>query len=166
MKPIILIGMAGAGKTTAGKFIAQRINMDFYDVDNLIEKSENKSINEIFKQNGEKYFRKIEAEIIQTLPESNCVISIGGGAFENPQTREYLLKNGIVIYLEANTQTIYERVKNQTHRPLLSDNPQEKITKLLNVREKNYKLAHFTVVTDNKTIEQIAVEILRCVNLK
>jgi len=166
MKPIILIGMPGAGKSTAGRLIAEKTGMNFYDTDNIIEKSENKSVNEIFEQNGEKYFRKIEAEIIQKLPKSDCVISIGGGAFETPQTRELLLKNSLVIYLEADPEIIYERIKNQTHRPLLLKNPQKKISELLKKREKNYKLAHLTVMTDNKTTEQVAKEILRCANLK
>ena len=166
MKSIVLTGMSGAGKTTVGKLIAQKTGLEYTDTDLVIEKSEQKTINEIFKQYGETYFRELEHKIIKKISLTNSVISLGGGAFENSDTRKYLLDNTIVVYLETSAQQLLKRIENQNDRPLLVDNPSEKIKQLLNIREKNYKLANICVVTDNKTVEKITEEILKCVNLK
>jgi shikimate kinase len=125
-------------------------------------------IAEIFKTKGEKYFRKIEADIIRNIPSDNTVVSLGGGAFENSDTRDFLLSgNNTVIYLKTSAQKIYERIKNDTTRPLLTDNMNiETIQNMLNIREKNYKLAHFTIITDNKHIEDVVRDIVKCASLK
>lgn len=166
MKSVVLVGMSGVGKSAAAKYIAERLNLPFFDSDEIIENTENKTISEIFAQNNEGYFRTLEAKTILSLPVENCIISIGGGAFENEQSRNFLLQNMVVIYLCADEKTIFNRVKNTNSRPLLQSDTYENITRLIQIREKNYKLAHFTVVTDNKTVEQTADDILKCVNLK
>ena len=117
-----------------------------------------------FSNKGEEYFRKIEKETIRNIftpkPE-NLVISLGGGALENPETREFLLDNSTVIYLKTSPKIIYERIKNNTSRPLLCDNMSvEKITEILEKREANYQSATITITTDNKTPNQIAEEII------
>lgn len=159
---IVLTGMPGSGKTTVGKLLAEKIGADFFDVDFLIEKSQKMCITEIFKTKGEKYFRQIEADIIRNIPSDNTVVSLGGGAFENSDTRDFLLSgNNTVIYLKTSAQKIYERIKNDTTRPLLTDNMNiETIQNMLNIREKNYKLAHYTVLTDNRSADEIVNEIL------
>ena len=165
MKTIILTGMPGSGKTSVGKLLAQVLNMEFIDSDFEIEKSENLTISQIFELKGEKYFRNIEHEIIKQIFKSqNQILSIGGGAFENPQTQEFLLNNANVIYLQASPEIIYQRTRSDNTRPLLKDNNSDKIKKLLQNREKNYKLARFTVLTDNKDVETIVREICKCVN--
>jgi len=168
MKTIVLTGMSGSGKSTIGQFLSQKTGMKFVDIDEKIILNEKKSINEIFAQNGENYFREIEAKTIKNIfnPE-NLVISLGGGAFENEKTRNFLLKNSVVIYLKTSPETVLDRLKNANDRPLLNNNMNfERIEKLLNFRKNNYELAHFTVITDNKNVEEIAGEILRCANLK
>ena len=159
---IVLVGMPGAGKTTVGKLLAEKIGADFFDVDSLIENLQEMCIAEIFKTKGEKYFRKIESDIIRNIPSDNTVVSIGGGAFENSDTRDFLLSgNNTVIYLKTSAQKIYERIKNDTTRPLLANNMSiETIQNMLNIREKNYKLAHSTVLTDNRSADEIVNEIL------
>ena len=159
---IMLVGMPGAGKTTVGKLLAEKIGADFFDVDSLIENLQEMCIAEIFKTKGEKYFRKIESDIIRNIPSDNTVVSIGGGAFENSDTRDFLLSgNNTVIYLKTSAQKIYERIKNDTTRPLLANNMSiETIQNMLNIREKNYKLAHSTVLTDNRSADEIVNEIL------
>lgn len=168
MKTIVLTGMSGSGKSTVGKFLSEKTGTFFFDIDEQIVLNEKKSINEIFAKNGENYFREIEAKTIKNIfnPE-NLIISLGGGAFESEQIRNFLLANSLVIYLKTSPETIWNRLKNTNDRPLLNNNMNsESIEKLLNSRKNNYELAHFTVITDNKNIEEIASEILRCANLK
>ena len=158
---IVLIGMPGSGKTMVGELLAKKMNYNFVDVDSLIEKSQHLSINEIFASKGEAYFRKVEADIIKNIEGDNKIISLGGGAFENKETRELLLSTCKVIYLTASAAVIYERIKSDKTRPLLNNNKSiETIQNMLNIREKNYKLAHYTVLTDNKSGDEIVNEIL------
>ena len=164
MKTIILTGMMGAGKTTIAHILGEKLNIKSIDIDTLIEQNEGEKISEIFSNKGEEYFRKIEKETIRNIftpdPE-NLVISLGGGALENPETWDFLLDNSTVIYLKTSPKINYERIKNNTSRPLLCDNMSvEKITEILEKREANYQSATITITTDNKTPNQIAEEII------
>ena len=168
MKTIVLTGMMGTGKTSIGNMLAQQILCEFIDLDEQIENSENLSVSEIFEKFGEKYFRDKEAKTIKEVfaPE-NMVISLGGGTFENPEIREFLLNNAEVVYLETSAQTIFDRIKNNSSRPLLKDRMNiETINQILNSRKENYKLATYSIITDNKTIEDVVLEIIKCVGLK
>ena len=168
MKTIVLTGMSGSGKSVLGKFLSQKLKLDFVDIDEKIVCNEKKSINDIFAQNGERYFRDLEVQTIKNVfaPE-DMLISLGGGAFENENIRNFLLQNSTVIYLKTSSANILDRLKNATDRPLLNNNMNiERIEKLLNSRKNNYGLAHFTVITDNKNVEQIGSEILKCAGLK
>lgn len=162
MKSITIIGMMGSGKTTIGKLLGQQLNIESADIDSIIETHSGKSISEIFSVNGEKYFRNIEKETIKKIFKSeNKIISTGGGAFEDKDTRDLLLKNSTVIYLKSTPATIFERIKNNTQRPLLKNNmTAAKITEILDKRQSNYELAHLTIVTDNKKPNEIIKEIL------
>ena len=161
MKTIVLTGMMGAGKTTLAEVLAQKLNIKYIDIDTLIESNEGKKIADIFTQNGETYFRKIEKETIkQITTPTDLVISLGGGALENKDTRDLLLTQTTVIYLKTSPEIIFERIKNNTSRPLLCGNMSvEKIKEILEKREVNYQSATLTITTDNKTPEQIADEI-------
>lgn len=161
MKTITLIGMMGSGKTTLGKLLAKRMDLQSLDIDFLIEQKEKKTISEIFSTMGEPYFRNLEKRIIQNnfVPE-NLVISTGGGAFETKESREFLINNSTVIYLKTSPDIILQRIKNDTTRPLLSGNvTKEKIQNLINLRQKNYEIAHYIITTDNKKPEEILEEI-------
>jgi shikimate kinase len=164
MKTIILTGMMGAGKSTIAKILAEKLNIKSIDIDSLIEQNEGEKISEIFSNKGEEYFRKIEKETIENIFTSkveNLVISLGGGAFENNETREILLKKANVIYLQTSPEIIFERIKSNTERPLLCGNMSiEKISEILEKREKNYQTATYKITTDNKTPDQIAEEII------
>ena len=124
MRKITLIGMMGSGKTTIGKILSEQTGISAIDLDNFIENKENKSISEIFKTKGEQYFRTVEAITIKELTQttSSQILSLGGGAFENEQTRELLLKNSTVIYLETTPEEIFKRIKKTNNRPLLKNN--------------------------------------------
>lgn len=161
MKTIVLTGMMGSGKTTVGKFLADKLNFEFIDIDKFIEEKENLTISDIFKFKGESYFRQLEKETIQTVfNPRNQVISLGGGAFENRETRDFLLKNSCIIYLKTSPENIFQRIKNNNERPLLCDNMSvEKITEIISKRKTNYETAPNIIITDNKTPDEIIKEI-------
>lgn len=165
MKTIVLTGMSGSGKSTVGKFLSEKLKINYADIDEQIIRNEKKSINEIFAQNGEKYFRELEKNtVIDVFQPENMVVSLGGGAFENKDTRNFLLKNSVVIYLKTSANAMYQRLKISTDRPLLNNNMSvEHIESLLNLRKINYELAHFSVSTDNRNIEEIGSEIIKYV---
>jgi shikimate kinase len=162
MKTIILTGMMGAGKTTIAKVLAEKLNIKSIDIDSLIEQNEGEKISEIFSKKGEKHFRELEKNtILNTFFSEDLVISLGGGALENKETRELLLNNSNVIYLQTSPEVIFERIKSNTERPLLCGNMSvEKISEILEKRIENYQSATYTITTDNKTPDQIAEEII------
>jgi len=137
---IALTGFMGSGKSSVGKELAKKLGFKFVDTDDMIEKTAGVSINEIFARHGEKYFREIEAKIIKDISKENSlVIATGGGAVLNPENIKNLRVNGVVVYLSVTPEQVYERVKNETHRPLLKcANPLAEIKKLLD----NRKTAH------------------------
>ncbi|CCY62532.1 shikimate kinase [Clostridium sp. CAG:967] len=166
-KNIILIGMMGSGKTTIGAALSEKLSdFQYIDIDNEIEKGTQKKISEIFLQHGEPYFRMLETDKIKKFcTGEKRIISAGGGAFENEENRKIMLNNGNVIYLKASPEEIYNRIKNEVHRPLLKKNFSiEKIEFIMKNREKNYKKAHFTINTTAKTPQVIVEEILGVIN--
>ena len=169
MRKITLIGMMGSGKTTIGKILSEQTGISAIDLDNFIENKENKSISEIFKTKGEQYFRTVEAITIKELTQttSSQILSLGGGTFENEQTRELLLKNSTVIYLETTPEEIFKRIQKTNNRPLLKNNMTiEKIFVIMTKRKNSYNLAHHKILTDGKTPSKIAEEILGALEWK
>lgn len=162
-KNIILIGMMGAGKSTAGHLLDEKLHdFQYIDIDREIEKSVQKNITEIFEQHGEAYFRQIEHETVKKYSNyHNQVISTGGGVVENPENLELLRKNGVIFYLNAAPEELYERVKKTNDRPLLKhENPKHRLKELVLKREPFYKLADFEINTEKKDLLQIVEEIL------
>lgn len=160
---IILIGMMGCGKTTIAKGLAEKLpELKFVDIDEEIEKSTQKSIPEIFLKHGEPFFRMLEQEKIKNFCKfDNQIISLGGGAFENEDNRNLALKSGHVIYLKASADEIFNRIKKETHRPLLKNNFSiEKISSLIELRKHNYEKARYTIDTTGKTPYNIVNEII------
>lgn len=164
---IVLIGMMGCGKTTVAKELAKLPeNFKYIDIDEEIEKSTQKKISEIFLRHGEPFFRMLETDKIKLIcKNNNQIISAGGGAFEREENRKILSENNLVIYLKASPEEIYNRIKNETHRPLLKKNfSVEKIASILEKREINYSKAHKTIDTNGKTPYNIAQEIIGVLN--
>ena len=159
---LVLTGMMGCGKTTVGKFLAKVLKFNFVDLDLEIEKSENRTITQIFNDNGEQYFRFLEKEKIQDYINcKNTVLSLGGGTFEDEETQKLLKKHGVVIYLKATPSTLLKRTKGTIHRPLLHTNfSLETISFILNKREKNYEKAHHIIDVNNKTRKEVVKKIL------
>lgn len=164
---IVLTGLMGSGKTTVGNLLANElIDYEFVDTDEVIVDTMNMSINTIFEKYGEEKFRQIEKNVIANLiQEEKNIISLGGGAFEDTETREHLLKNSIVFYLKATVDTLYERIKNDNSRPLLlTESPKQKLEKLLEIREPHYNEAHIIIDTDLLSPYNIVKEIQRRLN--
>lgn len=157
----------GSGKTTTAKELSKILTeFKLVDIDDEIEKSSGKKISEIFLKYGEAHFRELETnKIKQFIQNDHQIISAGGGAFENPDNRRRLLDNSIVFFLKASPHTIYDRIKAESHRPLLKKNFSiEKIANILSLREKNYQKANYTIETDKKTPQDIAKEIAGVIN--
>ena len=163
---IVLIGLMGSGKTTLGKLLSLKLEMDFIDTDVLIEKEAKKTINEIFEMYGETLFRKLETKTIKTVSKySDKVISTGGGAVENPKNMENLKKNSVLFYLYAPANELYDRVKNDKHRPLLkTHNPVATLKHLLKKREQFYNQADFVINTVDRPSNEIIDEIIENYN--
>jgi shikimate kinase len=160
---IILIGFMGVGKSAVGRLLAKELKMSFLDTDELIEKTEGRTITEIFKTEGEEYFRNLETEVLETLQDyDNFVLSTGGGMVLREENVSLLKAMGPLILLWAPPEVVWERVKNETHRPLLNvPDPQAEIKKILEFRTPIYeKVADFKVDTSNKSEERVAQEIL------
>lgn len=129
----------GSGKSTVGKLLADKTSRDFVDVDKLIEEREKMKIKDIFEKKGELYFRELEKKYLQELLNTqNLVVSTGGGLGADAENMNQMKKNGIVIWLDLNLNTILERIKNDENRPLLNQ-PLDKIKKLFDERKKSVR---------------------------
>lgn len=162
---IILIGFMGVGKTTIGKIIAKKLKLNFVDMDNYIEKREGKSISKIFEEYGEQHFRELESESLKDLIKSdNIVISTGGGIITTKENSDILKKEKIVIFLDANTQTILNNLSKEIDkRPLLSNskNVENTISNLLNQRYEKYNsICDIKIDINEKNIEEVVSQIL------
>lgn len=165
-KNIVLIGLMGSGKTTLGKALAEKSGMEFVDTDALIIQRAGKPISEIFAEDGEGVFRDYETEVIKEISQKrNAVISTGGGAVLRDENVENLKFSGILFFLKATPEALYERVKNDTARPLLrGDDPVNILRSILAARAMFYEQADYTINTEEFTIEQECNEILRLYN--
>ena len=165
---IILVGMPASGKTTIGRLLSEQLpDYTLVDTDGFIEKTQGMSITEIFKKYSEDYFRKLEHDTIQILCQGKGkkIISIGGGAFENPDNRAALLKFGKVFYLKSDLDVLYYRISKDSTRPLLqNENPKAVLSTLLSKREENYQKAHYTIDTNDLVQEEIVRFILDAAN--
>lgn len=160
---IVLIGMMGAGKTYIGAKLAKLLaHFKYVDTDKKIEEDTGLTISEIFEKYSEKYFRELEAEVIKEVSQDkNQIISIGGGAFQNPENIIALKKTGLVFYLRAHSKELFKRIENETHRPLLNEDfSVDTIKNLLKKREKNYLKANFVIDTEQKQAYTILNDIL------
>tara|TARA_Y100000590_G_C15194357_1_gene816192 strand:+ start:81 stop:563 length:483 start_codon:yes stop_codon:yes gene_type:complete len=154
--------MMAIGKTTVGKIVAEKQDMNFIDTDANIEKKCSMKISEIFKKKGEKFFRiEEEKEVIESMREKNCVIALGGGAFINKNVRKVILKDAISIWLDINLKTLNKRTRWNKKRPLLNKKNNKKIiNKLYSERKHIYKLANHRINCDELDKKNIAKKII------
>lgn len=164
MNNVILIGYMGCGKTSLGKKLSYKERIALLDTDKMIEQKQGMTVAEIFDQKGEGAFRMMETECLEEIMgySERYVISVGGGLPIKEENRELLKKLGTVIYLRAEPDTIYERLKNDTSRPLLrGENPRGKIEAMIKQRGSVYELAaDYIIDVDAKGYETIIGEIL------
>jgi len=167
---IFLTGFMTSGKSTIGKILANVLGYDFFDMDREIENRTGKRITEIFEEEGEKYFRRLETAMLFELSrKENSVVALGGGTLTNEENLKLCKKSGIVIYLKVSPETLFQRLKRKTDRPLFRDlvlqgNSEEeillKIKKMLNEREKFYKEADIIFETENKHVGKSVDELV------
>ena len=165
-----IIGMMGAGKSKLGYIVSKILNVNFYDIDDLIEKELNTSIKELFKSHGEAYFRRVEEAKIKIVinnaisKNEKAIISIGGGAFDNEFSRELLLKNTKVIWLNVPTDILIKRVGDGSKRPMIKGNIEKSITEILSKRIKYYTLSHHQLNAYNLTQKQITKKMIQFIS--
>ena len=159
---IALIGFMGTGKSTVGRLVAEALNFRFVDTDEYIEEQTGKHIAEIFAQSGEAGFRELEHHFLHELAGwTRTVISTGGGLAAQPGNLAELKTFALVVCLWATPETIWERVRHQTHRPLLQTvDPQARIRELLAQRDPFYREADLLIRSDQRAAKQVAQQII------
>jgi shikimate kinase len=156
-KTIFLIGMMGSGKSTIGAHLAELLVLPFVDTDVAIQTAEDRSVQQIFEQEGEGYFREKEQQLLQQLPQQPGVVACGGGLPYFFNNMELLIAKGTVIYLEASPALLYDRIKGDNQRPKLQDFAA--FVQLLTDREVIYNKAHFKIDA-KQSVEEIIAEVL------
>ena len=159
---IALIGFMGTGKTSVGRLVADQLHFEYLDTDELIQTATGKTISDIFKNEGEKKFRELEEKIVEEISaRTKTVIATGGGLPVNPKNLASLKTHALVVSLWSSPEKIWERVRHQSHRPLLHDeNPQAKIRELLAAREPFYKQADVLLNTDVRSVREVAHQVV------
>ena len=162
-KTVVLVGMMGSGKTAVGKALAAEMQVAFKDSDQEISLAANRSIAEIFERDGEPFFRSVEAKVLERLLQGPpCVLSTGGGAFMFGNNRALISKLGISVFLSANLELLWERVRSKDTRPLLkTENPKATLSRIFEGRKDQYALADLTVQTQpNYSIAHTAEHVI------
>lgn len=159
---LALIGFMGTGKSSVGRFCAAQLRFEFVDTDDLIERRAGKSITQIFAEQGESAFREIERELVAEMKDwRRRVIATGGGLGAEEANLTSLKQHALVVCLWATPGEIWERVRDQTHRPLLKDpDPQERIRALLELRTPFYRTADVLVNTGSRSAREVVQQVL------
>lgn len=164
-RPLVLVGMMGAGKTTVGRRLANQLSRSFLDSDDEIEKAAQMSIPEIFEQRGEPEFRAGEARVIaRVLRDRDIVLATGGGAFVSAETRGLVKAGAISVWLKADFDLLFARVSRRSNRPLLKTaNPRATLQKLIDDRYPIYAEADVTVVSRDVPQDVVAADLIEAV---
>ena len=159
---LALIGFMGTGKTSVGRLIADQLHFDYLDTDELIQTHTGRTIADIFKTDGEPAFRALEKKVVGELAShKKTVIATGGGLPTDATNLASLKTHALVVCLWASPEKIWERVRNQGHRPLLQDpDPQKKIRELLAAREPFYRQADVLLNTELRSVREVAQQIV------
>ncbi len=157
-KHIYIVGFMGSGKSTIGPVLASKMDRPFYDLDDLIEEEQDRTISEIFESQGEEHFRKLESDtLLRNQPSEPCVMALGGGTFVSDINRDYISEQGVSVWLKIPLGLARGRCRDSQHRPLARD--PEPWESLFRRREKIYQLADIQVKVEDKSPQQICSEI-------
>ena len=164
-RPLVLVGMMGAGKTTVGRRLAARLGRHFVDSDEEVEKAAGMSIEDIFASRGEADFRAGEVRVIaRLLKDNDLVLGTGGGAFINAETRALVKTSAISVWIKADFELLFQRVQRRSNRPLLKTaNPRQTLQDLIDKRYPVYAEADVTVVSKDVPQDQVASEVIEAV---
>ncbi len=166
MRPVVLVGMMGVGKSTVGRRLAAMLKREFVDADDAIVAAAQRSIPEIFEQFGEAYFRDGERRVIARLIEEGYgVVATGGGAFVDPATRALILERGIAVWIDCDVATLVQRTGRRDTRPLLKNgNPAEILARLAEQRRPFYAQAPIHVMSENGPHDATARRIIEAID--
>ncbi len=158
---IVFLGMMGSGKTSIGSLISKKLKLDFYDVDQYIEKKLNTKISKIFQDKGEKFFRDFEEKItLEILKNKNIVVALGGGAFLNKKIRNEVLRNHNSFWLKLDTVTLLKRIKNNPKRPIAYNSTNSELVNLIKKRSNIYSKALYSINCNDLTKKEIVSKII------
>lgn len=162
-KNIFLTGFMGCGKTKVGLLLARRLGRVFVDTDAMVEEKAGKRVSDIFGEEGEEQFRRLEHVcVVEAAQRPDAVVALGGGAIVRAENRD-AIREGIEIYLRAKPETLLDRVSGNEERPLLAGLDRmgklEKIQRMLREREPFYRKAHLVVDTDGRSVDEVVEEI-------
>ena len=159
---LVFLGMMGSGKSSIGSLVSKKLNIDFIDVDDEIEKQTGLKISKIFENEGEKYFREIEEiTTLKLLKKSKTVISLGGGAFLNNKIKKEILDNHISFWLNWDIKTLVNRIKDSKKRPLAQKSSKSEIVELIKKRSIIYSKAMYKINCENLTKNEIVKNVIK-----
>ena len=163
MSNIYLVGFMGTGKTAVGRERARKLKWRFLDLDDLIELREGRRICDIFANDGERYFRRIERAVLKdAAAQKKFVVACGGGVVINPENIRIMKEAGVIIGLSASLNTILKRTRKAAHRPLLNvEDPRKKIEHLLKLRAPYYTQADKTIDTSKCSIAEVVAKLFK-----
>jgi len=163
-KTVALVGMMGAGKTAVGRALALRLGVPFLDSDTEIQEAANMTVPEIFARDGEAFFRRKEVQVIaRLLSDRPCILSTGGGAFLAEENRTAISRKGVAVWLNADLDLLWQRVRHRNTRPLLrTENPRQTLADIYNARVPVYALADLAVKSDPSfAIEDMVSQVVK-----
>jgi len=161
-KNLILTGFMGSGKSETGKLLAERLNIPFYDMDEMIATDEGMSVSDIFAKKGEAYFRKLETSFIESIKiKSPFILSTGGGVVVRKENRKIIKALGVVVYLKTSPESVFERLVGDDSRPLLQvPDAREKIKTMMHERASAYSDCDIVQETDSLSVEEVVERVI------
>ena len=160
-KNLVFVGMMGCGKSTIGSMISKKLNLNFFDIDQLIENNQKMNISKIFEIRGENFFRDVEKKItLDILKNKKGVIALGGGALITRAIKNEVLENHLSFWLDWNIDTLVNRIKNSKKRPLAVNSSKNELKEIIKKRSIIYSKALYKIDCENFTKQQIAKKII------
>ena len=165
-KSLVFLGMMGSGKSSIGYLVSKKLNLEFKDIDNLIEIEEKMNVSKIFEVKGESYFRDLEEKItLNSLDSDNIVISLGGGGFINKKIRKKVLTNHLSFWLNWDEKIILSRIKGSKKRPLAFKSSDQDIKKIIRERSKIYSTAKYKINCNKLAKNEIVKKVIKIYEL-